>query len=136
MRPQAKTPSPTRLRRTDMKSNPRPPAPADHALHNLLQQWRVAPELPPHFTANVWRRIEGDGRLAERRSSATGSFLDWLLLWLPQPRFAVAYLFVVIAIGAGVGAWQGRASATALTAGLQGRYVQSIDPYAYGALVR
>lgn len=47
-----------------------------------------------------------------------------------RPRMAVAYVALVLLAGAGAGALRGHSTAQGLAGSLQGRYVQSIDPFA------
>ncbi|MCC7374661.1 MAG: hypothetical protein IT581_08390 [Verrucomicrobiales bacterium] len=51
---------------------------------------------------------------------------------LRQPRTVAAWLVLVIGIGAGAGVLKGQAQAEQLSVVLQGRYVQSIDPFSDG----
>lgn len=110
-------------------------APDDAALHQLLQEWRVEGSLSPWFATRVRQSLHSGaptGTATKEWSAIRAAFAGTLVDWLRRPRFVLAYAALVIALGAGFGAWQGKASSTALTAGLQGRYIQSIDPYAGG----
>ena len=84
-----------------MKENP--PSPDDARLSALLRAGRAAPELPPRFRQNVWRRIENAG--APARSA---SWLDALAALILRPRFALAAAILLLVGGALAGTFQGR----------------------------
>lgn len=89
--------------------------------------------LSPWFATRVRQSLHSGtsaGTASGGWSAIRSALAVTLMDWLRRPRFVLAYGALVIALGAGFGAWQGKASSTALTAGLQGRYIQSIDPYA------
>lgn len=116
-----------------MKPEVPPRAPDDDALHQLLHEWRVDASLSPWFATRVRQSLRQGVPTADASqgwSAIRSALADTVLDWLRRPRFVLAYGALVIALGAGFGAWQGNASSTAMTAGLQGRYIQSIDPYA------
>jgi len=101
------------------------PRPTEQKLSELLRTVRPAPDLPPRFQENVWRRIEQ----AESSGAATAAD-NWLSVvagWLVRPRlaFAVATMLVLVGVGLGVnnGAQQARAEA-------QARYLAAVAPNA------
>lgn len=109
-------------------NTPTPRESPDPELSRLLQAWRQPKEPAPGFSDAVWRRL--------RTSAHTTSPSPWSLLlgWIDdrlRVRFALpACLTVLLLAGVVAGSLHGRASSIALTASLQGRYVQSIDPFA------
>ena len=108
------------------KQAPTPGDGRDPELSRLLRSWSEPAALPPRFGEEVWRRIDRE-RL--NRASAGGGWMETLKRWLSRPLLAGAYLALVILAGAGAGAVKGQSRAEALTGALEGRYVQSIDPF-------
>jgi hypothetical protein len=104
--------------------------PQDAALSRLLRHWEVPSALPPAFARKVWRRLE---RTAQPTAHPVrpGPWTKFMIL-LRQPRTVAACLAVVVGIGAGAGVLKGQAQAEHLSDALQGRYVQSIDPFSHG----
>jgi hypothetical protein len=108
-----------------MSANPSPQD--DESLRRVLRQWSVDAPLPPRFQEQVWQRIAK----AETRPEPA----LWAALWraleaaLPRPKFALAYLSVLLASGILAGSWAAQAKTTRLDSALSTRYVQSIDPY-------
>jgi hypothetical protein len=99
----------------------------DDALRKVLGQWKVSSPLPPRFQEQVWQRIA--------KAEAHPEPVAWAGLWrlvetiLPRPRFAYAYLAVLLASGVAGGSWAAQVKTNRLDSELSMRYVQSIDPY-------
>jgi hypothetical protein len=99
----------------------------DDALDKVLRQWTVDAALPPRFQERVWNRI---GK-TEARPEPT----PWIALWrwidvvLPRPKFAYAYIAVLLATGVAAGSVAAQIKINHLDSELGARYVQSIDPY-------
>lgn len=92
----------------------------DAKLSALLHRTRTAPELPPRFQENVWRRIE-----AAEPAEASFSWLDAFINRLLRPRFAVATLAIVIVLGSLAGAHEGKQD---VRQNAQARYLASVAP--------
>lgn len=107
-----------------------PTDPRDERLSTLLRSWEVAAETPPRFSENVWRRIEARTLDRTAPNSPVTTLMNWMADLLRQRRVAAAYLALLMAVGSGAGFLRGQASSEQLALGLQGRYVQSIDPFA------
>jgi hypothetical protein len=93
----------------------------DTKLSSLLRQSRVAPELPPRFGDNVWRRIAD----SETAKAGSASWLDALMSLVLQPRLAFAALAVLVLAGAAIGARDGVQLARQHA---EARYVASVAP--------
>lgn len=100
----------------------------DPELSRLLRAWTIEPAPPPGFASGVWRRIET--RAAARPAPAWRGMLTAVLHALRQPAFATAWIALLLLAGAGTGIVQGQRTAESLHVQMQGRYVQSIDPFA------
>src|SRR5436853_3335188 len=85
-----------------MKSNP--PNPDDAKLSSLLRESRVAPELPPRFQENVWRRV-ADTEADKAKVSA--SWLDVFINQLLRPRLALATVAALVIVGSVFGVREG-----------------------------
>ena len=96
--------------------------PEDARLRALLRASRGAPDLPPRFQENVWRRIENAG--AHEVPIAT-PWLDALAGWLMRPRLAFAVAAVLLLAGGGLGWNQGQQLARHEA---QARYVAAVAP--------
>jgi hypothetical protein len=96
-------------------------------LRRVLREWTVEAPLPPRFQEQVWRRIAQ----AETRQEATGGTGLWRLLGvlLPRPRFAFAYLALLLVAGGLAGSLSAQIKTHRINSELGSRYVQSIDPY-------
>ena len=104
--------------------------PDDEApLNALLQEWKVRPSLPPGFDDRVWRRIERVETASAPKVSLATLVANWIATRLPRPAFAMAYVTLLLAIGASVGWRQARQESTRITGDLSARYVQAVDPY-------
>ena len=99
---------------------PHNPPPDDQRLRALLRAARPAAELPPGFSAAVWRRIE------RHEATAAGSWFERLAPWLLRPQWAAASLALVLLSGALLGARHTPAPER-LTA--QARYVAAVNPF-------
>ena len=98
------------------------PNPDDAKLRSLLRESRVAPELPPRFQENVWRRIadaEGD------KSVASASWFDALINQLLRPRLALAAVAALVIVGALAGVRDGTQMARH---DAQVRYLAAVAP--------
>lgn len=111
--------------------NPTQPDPSDITLSQVLRSWVVPRSTAPRFAHAVWRRI-ADEDSAPSSARPWSVLMFWLRGRLAQPRFAVAYVVVLVALGASAGAVRGTSQAADLADGLRGRYVLSIDPFASG----
>ncbi len=108
-----------------MKANQTPED--DRALRQALRQWAVDTPLPPRFQEQVWQRI---ARAETRPATALwATMARWVEVFLPRPKFALAYVSVVLLIGIAAGSFAAQAAARRLNADLGQRYVQSLDPY-------
>ena len=106
------------------------PTPERDPLDRVLRQWVVDTSLPARFQEEVWQRIAR----AETRAEPDLPAGLWRLIQdiLPRPKFAVAYLSVVLALGVTAGALAAQAKTSRLDSDLSLRYVQSVDPYRAG----
>ncbi len=102
--------------------------PGDHDnLDKVLRQWTVDAPLPPRFQEQVWQRI------AKSESRTQPAPLAWL--WrlievaLPRPKFAYAYLAILLVTGVAAGSVAAQMKTNRLDSELSTRYVRSIDPY-------
>lgn len=94
----------------------------DQNLTALLRDHRPAPELPPRFQQNVWRRIED----AEAPPKAD-SWLDALATLILRPRFALVAAAVMLVAGVFTGTMEGRQLAQRDS---QMNYLASVAPHA------
>jgi len=108
-----------------MKTNQSPEE--DGGLRELLREWKVATPLPPRFKEGVWRRIEQAERKPEPRVWAR--LAGVLEVFLPRPKYAFAYVSVLLALGVMGGTFAAQATTKRLNTDLGVRYVQSVDPY-------
>jgi hypothetical protein len=115
-----------------MKANQTPED--DRALGQVLREWKVKAPLPPRFQDGVWRRIERAERQVEPGTWAR--LARMLETGLLRPRFALAYLAVLLAMGVLGGTFAAQATSRRLNADLGLRYVQSLDPYQTAGLGR
>jgi hypothetical protein len=99
----------------------------DDAMGKVLRQWNVDSPLPPGFQEQVWQRIAKAGTGTEPAA--------WAGLWrlievvLQRPRFAYAYLAILLVAGVAAGSWAAQIKSTRLDSELSLRYVQSVDPF-------
>ena len=100
----------------------------DAALGRLLKQWEVPEAPPPGFSREVWRRID---RATRPQPLPGPRYWARFLNILSHPRVAVGGLALIVLVGTGAGVLKGQARAEQLTDALQGRYVQSIDPFSH-----
>ncbi len=98
-------------------------------MDQILRQWSVDAPLPPRFQEQVWKRVAR----SETGSEAAIGFWSWVRQMveanLPRPRFAYAYVAILLLLGLVSGAWAAQHQANRLNADLGSRYVQSVDPY-------
>jgi hypothetical protein len=98
----------------------------DKPLRKLLSEWRVNARLPARFQEQVWKRIEN----TELQTPNL-----WTLIWnrmgatLTRPAFTVAYLAMLLLIGALAGHQQGQSKTERVRSDMQARYIQMVDPY-------
>ncbi len=117
---------------TNSHSEPVPAPHPDPALGDLLRTWRVDESVSPAFSRAVWRRIERVPRSSP--VSLWRELTAWFEDIVSRPRFATAYLAMLLLAGLAAGLLHGAARSDFDTAGLQGRYIQSIDPLLAEAL--
>lgn len=110
-----------------MKANP--PQGEDAPLDELLQEWKVKPSLPPRFQEQVWRRIESAEITPASTVTLAQVFAEWVVSKLPRPALAMAYVTVLLVIGAGAGWSQARQESARVRTELGARYAQAVDPY-------
>jgi hypothetical protein len=113
-----------------MNTNERPEY--DDPLGKALRQWTVDSSLPPRFQEQVWHRI------AQAQSQPTllmllRATLSTLQRALTRPKFAVAYMAILLALGVAAGAWTAQIKTSRLDSDMGRRYVQSLDPFLHGA---
>jgi hypothetical protein len=101
-------------------------------LNQLLREWQVGEPLPPRFQEQVWQRI--DRARSEPRLGVLGWLAQWVESLVPRPRFAVAYVAVLLAFGLAGGAWTAQRTNHRLNSELGKKYVQSIDPYQHTSM--
>ena len=92
----------------------------DAKLQDLLRGNRPAPELPPRFQQNVWRRIEEAAAPAK-----SASWLDALAALILRPRLAFASIAVLMLAGILFGANAGTQTARQ---DAQARYMAAVAP--------
>ncbi|HLH53756.1 MAG TPA: hypothetical protein VKY92_09090 [Verrucomicrobiae bacterium] len=98
-------------------------------LEHVLKQWVVDAPLPPGFQNAVWDRI---ARAEVTPPSAPGF---WALLAravemnLPRPKFAWAYVTILLLVGVLSGTLAAQRESTRMNAALGARYLKSIDPF-------
>lgn len=99
------------------------PRPTEQKLSELLRTVRPAPDLPPRFQENVWRRVDD----AARRDlpAGTGRWLNGLAGWILLPRRALAVAAVLVLTGVGLGWSQGEHLAQH---DAQARYLAAVAP--------
>jgi hypothetical protein len=108
-----------------MKPNQNPDN--DERLRGVLREWVVDAPLPPRFQEQVWQRIAR----SETRPEPTqwAGLLRLVEVILPRPKFAFAYLSVLLVFGVAAGSVAAQITTSRLDSKLSLRYVQSIDPY-------
>ena len=94
----------------------------DPRLSGLLREVRPAPDLPPRFQQNVWRRIE-DAEAPVKSES----WFDALAAVILRPRFAFAAAAVLLLAGVLAGTLDGRQLARHEA---QMNYLASVAPHA------
>ena len=100
---------------------------SDDLLRKILHQWAVDSPLPPRFQEQVWQRI---AKAEEKPEAALWpAILRLIQVVLPRPKFAFAYMAVLLGLGVAAGSWTAQMKADRLDSNLSLRYVQSIDPY-------
>ena len=106
---------------------PNQPPDNDERLRGVLREWVVDASLPPRFQEQVWQRIA--------KTEARPEPAAWMGWWrlieviLPRPKFAFAYLSVLLVFGVAAGSVAAQIKTSRLDSKLSLRYVQSIDPY-------
>ena len=95
----------------------------DRKLSELLRANRQVPPLPPGFKQAVWHRIE---RAEPAQAAPVWSILARLTETLARPRFALATLSGMLALGVLAGVWQGQDHARGAA---QARYLASVAPW-------
>lgn len=90
----------------------------DERLGTLLRESRPQPGLPPRFQQYVWRRLE-----QAETQPRPANWIAAVAALILKPRFAMATIFAVVAIGALLGSWNGTAQARLVA---QERYVAAV----------
>lgn len=100
---------------------------ANDPLRERLRAWKVEPTIPNRFHADVWARI----REREEAHEAAGwaGFLSWLFPSRTAWQLATVTAAVVVAVGAGLGNFNGASVNERTRAELAQHYAQSVDPY-------
>jgi hypothetical protein len=98
----------------------------DTQLDGILKVWRVTSALPPRFTEQVWKRIE---KAEISKVSVSDAVRVWFTTAFARPRFAFAYVSILIAAGLTLGFVQVNHQTAEWDRQLESRYLQSIDPY-------
>jgi hypothetical protein len=106
-----------------------PPNETDPALSAVLREWKPAGALPPRFREQVWQRIERAEAKETLPAQAWGRMQEWIATLLPRPALALAYVTVLLVVGATVGWNEARHETTRVTSELGARYAQAVDPY-------
>jgi hypothetical protein len=106
-----------------------PPNENDPALRAVLREWKPASSLPPRFQEQVWQRIERAEAKANLPALAWDRLQEWIAAMLPRPALALAYVTVLLVVGATLGWNQARVETTRVTSELGARYAQAVDPY-------
>ena len=106
-----------------------PPNESDPALSAVLKEWKPAAALPPRFREQVWQRIERAEAKANLPAQAWGQLQEWIATLLPRPALALAYVTVLLVVGATVGWNEARHETARVTSELGARYAQAVDPY-------
>ncbi len=99
----------------------------DRSQDRVLREWVVDAPMPPRFQEQVWQRISRTKARPEPTFRA--ALAQFLEVVLPRPKFALAYLAVLLAVGMAGGSLAAQIKSNRLDAALSQRYVQSIDPY-------
>ena len=100
----------------------------DDGLRAKLKTWKVEPEIPARFQAEVWARIAA--RDAARDASPWRQFLRGLLAALDRPAYATAAIALTVVVSLGAARMQSDSANARGLAQLEMRYVNSIDPNA------
>jgi hypothetical protein len=108
-----------------MKPNQEPDD--DKRLGAVLGEWSVDNPLPSRFQDAVWQRI---AQAEVRPESAFWAGLIRLVeVVLPRPKFAFAFVAILMVLGVAGGAVTARVKSSHLDETLRARYVQTVDPY-------
>lgn len=100
---------------------------SDGRLDRELRQWALEAPLPPRFQEQVWNRITQAE--ARRKPSVWGAALRAGAELFLRPRFAFAYVTVLLLVGIASGIWMAQVKRSRMDSLLGERYVQSIAPY-------
>jgi hypothetical protein len=101
----------------------------DVPLRSLLKEWQPEASLPPRFQERVWRRIEHAETAPVPSVSLAAVFANWIANLLPKPALAMAYVTVLLLVGASLGWGLARQEAFRISGELSARYAQAVDPY-------
>jgi hypothetical protein len=96
-------------------------------LGRVLRQWTVDAPLPPRFQEQVWQRIARTE--ASTAPSLWVSISRWLEVVLPRPRYAFAYVAVLLVAGVTAGSLTAQVRTSRLETDLSMRYVRVLDPF-------
>jgi hypothetical protein len=102
----------------------------ERSLRRVLEEWKVNTPLPLRFQEDVWSRIEQAERHPE---PSTGVLLLRLVGEIfGRPRFALAYVALLLALGVVGGVWAAQLKTSHLDSNMRLRYVQAVDPFRGG----
>lgn len=103
---------------------------SDEALRRVLKEWRTDAPLPPGFQQSVWFRIERSERAPVSIGALLSATINHLLgRMLSRPGYAVAYVAVLLVIGATAGWIHAGQETHRVKNELGERYVRLMDPY-------
>ena len=98
----------------------------DEFLKQLLNTWKVDPEIPARFQSGVWQRIAT--RDSEREASLWESFNNWIVDKVGRPAQAASVVMAGLILGATAAYLQAQDSNARHWRQLETRYIQSINP--------
>lgn len=93
-----------------------------------LRKWKVDSSLPTNFNSVVWRRIED-----HRPVSVAEAIRGWINEIFARKAVAVAYLSLALIFGLAAAHVQASKVIRERESQLQGRYLNSVDPYVPGS---
>jgi hypothetical protein len=96
-------------------------------LSEKLRTWRVNPQVPASFRREVWARIAA--RESARENSFPGRAAEWLSSIFVQPRYALAFGSLSIALGFTYAHQQAQEANARSRSQLEARYAVSVSPF-------
>lgn len=96
-------------------------------LRTKLRAWRVEPEIPARFQADVWTRIAA--RETARENSVWRGMSERLFGTIARPAYAATLVVAFLGISLGTARIHADNANSRRLAALETRYVLSIDPY-------